>query len=138
MKALFLAALTTAALSAGAAQAGELHLTLEGIQPRGGQVLVSVQSKEQFMLPTSTAGGIVAGDTTGSASLVLPAPDGEYAVLVLHDADGSFDMKVDERGVPLEGVASAHGQLTGFPVFDVVKVRVEGQTSLTARMTYLH
>jgi uncharacterized protein (DUF2141 family) len=63
-------------------------------------------------------------------------PDGEYSVMIMHDADNSFDLKVDDRGAPLEGVASAHGPLTTYPVFETVKIQVKGDTAVTARMTY--
>ena len=136
MRKLFLAAVGAAFLMAGPAQAGTLRLNIDGIRPLGGQVLVAVQTKEQFMLPINTAAGIVDGNTDGRATLELPVPDGEYSVLIMHDADNSFDLKMDDRGVPLEGVASGHGPLNGYPAFELVKVPMKGDTTLTTKMIY--
>jgi uncharacterized protein (DUF2141 family) len=59
MKRLTAAAAAILALTAAAgAQAGTIDLTLNGVQPKGGKILVTVQSRDQYMtFPLATAPG---------------------------------------------------------------------------------
>ena len=137
MRKLFLVAVGAALMTAGAAQAETLQLRITGLQARGGSVMVSVQKREDYMLPLQTAGAIVSGDGQGDVLLDLPVPDGEYAVTVLHDADGNFDMNVDAAGKPLEGWATVNqAALRAKPKFEEVKFTVSGKTQLSLPMVY--
>ena len=131
------AALT--ALAAGSAQAGDVVVNVSGVQARGGTVLASLQTREQFMQPAGAYGVKAENPRTGMLSLRFKdvAP-GEYALGVLHDQDGDKRLKTAANGMPVEGVAMVNGQaLRGPPTFDRVKFTVpaEGAT-VTAPMIY--
>lgn len=128
--------LTTA--FAAAAQAGEIDLTLKGVQPRGGKILVSVQTRDQYMLRAQTSGAMVDGSASGQMRIKLPAvPDGDYAVSVLHDVDGNFDMTTDARGKVAEGWSTVNAaSLRAKPSFDQVKVSLSGDAAITETMIY--
>jgi len=133
-----LGALLMALVGAGAAQAGDVTVTLTGVQARGGQLLVSLQTREQFMQPTGL-GEIVQNPTAGTTTVTFrDVPAGDYAVSVLHDQNGDGQMQVSEIGIPTEGWAMSHGaELRGPPTFAQVKVAIPAAgAALTEPMFY--
>jgi uncharacterized protein (DUF2141 family) len=124
---------------AAPAFAGDVTVTLTGVQAKGGQMLVSLQSRDQFMQPTATTGTKVQVTAAGDLTVTIPnVPPGDYAVMVLHDQDSNFQMAREPSGKPKEGWAMS-GTFPGGrkPTFDEVKVTVpaEGAT-LTEAMVY--
>lgn len=133
-----LGALSMALVGAGAAQAGDVTVTLTGVQARGGQLLISLQTREQFMQPTGL-GEIVQNPTAGTTTVTFrDVPAGDYAVSVLHDQNGDGQMQVSEIGIPTEGWAMSHGaELRGPPTFAQVKVAIPAAgAALTEPMFY--
>lgn len=133
-----LGALSMALVGAGAAQAGDVTVTLTGVQARGGQLLVSLQTREQFMQPTGL-GEIVQNPTAGTTTVTFrDVPAGDYTVSVLHDQNGDGQMQVSEIGIPTEGWAMSHGaELRGPPTFAQVKVAIPAAgAALTEPMFY--
>ena len=131
----------TAALSAAssAAFAGDVTIKLEGVQAKGGQILVSLQSRDEFMQPRSQFGALTPGDKAGEVGLTIKdVPEGDYALMAMHDADGNYQMARQSNGVPLEGWAmSGHFTPDHAPLFDEVKVHVAGAGGVvTANMVY--
>lgn len=130
--------LLMALVGAGAAQAGDVTVTLTGVQARGGQLLISLQTREQFMQPTGL-GEIVQNPTAGTTTVTFrDVPAGDYAVSVLHDQNGDGQMQVSEIGIPTEGWAMSHGaELRGPPTFAQVKVAIPAAgAALTEPMFY--
>jgi uncharacterized protein (DUF2141 family) len=139
MKRLTAAAAAILALTAAAgAQAGTIDLTLNGVQPKGGKILVTVQSRDQYMQRSQTSGAFVDGASSGQVKIQLPnVPAGDYAVSVLHDADGNFDMSKDANGKISEGWSTVNAaSLRAKPTFDQVKVSVSGDAAITETMIY--
>ncbi len=132
------AAVLLATTAFAAAQAGEIDLTLNGVQPKGGKILVSVQSRDQFMQHAQTSGAVLDGAVSGQVKVRLAdVPPGDYAVSVLHDADGSWSMTNGADGKPAEGWAmSSAAPLKSVPAFDQVKVSVKGDAAITQMMMY--
>lgn len=124
---------------AAPAFAGDVTVTLTGVQAKGGQMLVSLQSRDQFMQPTATRGA--KAEVTAAGDMVLTIPDvpaGDYAVMVLHDENGDFQMAREPNGKPLEGWAMSGGFKGGrLPTFEDVKVTVPAEgASFTEAMVY--
>jgi len=139
MKRLAAAAAAILALTAAAAaQAGTIDLTLNGVQPKGGKILVTVQSRDQFMQHAQTSGVVLDGAASGQLKVKLPdVPPGDYAVSVLHDADSSWSMTDAADGKPAEGWSMSNtAALKGKPTFDQVKVSVSGDAAVTETMIY--
>lgn len=126
-------------LAAGAASAGEVTVTLTGVQARGGSMLVSLQSRDQFMQRAMTAGTVRENPAAGTLTLTLPnVPEGEYALSALHDADGNWTMTMDGQR-PGEGWAMSRvgAELNRRPTFADAVVRVPAQgATITAAMVY--
>lgn len=130
-----------AALSAvaGSAFAGDVTVNLKGVQPKGGQILVSLQSRDEFMQPRARFGAVAPGDASGDVTVTLKdVPAGDYAVVAMHDANGDYQMQRQANGIPLEGWAmSGQAPADRAPVFDDVKVSVGASGgTVDARMVY--
>jgi uncharacterized protein (DUF2141 family) len=113
---------------------------LSGVQARGGTVLASLQTRDQFMKPVGSYGATASSPSAGVLRLTIPnvAP-GEYALSVLHDVDGDMVMDVSPAFIPTEGWAMVNGEtLRGPPTFDQVKVTVPpAGSALQARIIYM-
>jgi uncharacterized protein (DUF2141 family) len=136
---LSLAALMTGAGLASAAIAADVTVTLTGVQPKGGNVLVSLQTAGEFMKPEGHYGSIAAGDVTGDETVVVHnVPPGEYAVMVLHDADGDMQMARETDGKPKEGWGMSGQWTRGHrPTFTEVKITVpDAGTTVTVPVVY--
>ncbi|NBB13797.1 DUF2141 domain-containing protein [Caulobacter sp. SLTY] len=104
--------------------AADVAVTLTGVQPQGGTMLVSLQTRDQFMKPMGAAGAMgeaQAGTMTLTIENVAP---GDYALMVMHDADGSWSLTTKD-GKPAEGLA--HSGATGAKTFDEMKITVTEQ-----------
>lgn len=129
---------TLALLATGMANAATVTVDLTGVQARGGTVYAALQGKADFM---AKGGYAVKTDGTASGTVRLTFTDvapGDYALSVLHDADGNRQMGLSAQGIPTEGWAMSRGEtLRGKPTFDMVKLAVpaDGLTT-TARMVY--
>lgn len=122
------------ALSTTAAFAGDVAVTLTGVKAEGGAMLVSLQSKDQFMKPVG-AKGAIGPATAGTMNLTVEdVPPGDYAVMVMHDADSNWTMTMKD-GKPAEGWGNSGG--SGGQTFDAVKITVpEAGTSVTVPLNY--
>ena len=124
-------------LAAGAAQAGDVVVQLSGVQARGGQLLSTLQTRDQFM-KNMGAYNLKQDAAAGSVTLTFKdvAP-GEYAFSALHDEDGDRKMKANGQ-MPVEGWAMSKGEtLMGPPAFDLVKITVPAEgLKLSTRMFY--
>ena len=123
---------------AGAAQAGDVTVTLTGVQARGGQVLVTLQARDQFM----QAGGFSQRiEAPAAGPLVLTfedVPAGDYALSAFHDENADYQMQSSAIGIPLEGWAMSNGDaLMGPPTFDVVAIAIPADGgAITEAMRY--
>ncbi len=133
------AAVAACFFGASAASAGELEVTITGVEARGGVVLASVQTEDQFM----GAQGVGAMQTITQAGTVTfvfrDLAPGDYVFSAFHDENGNWRMERGEDYWPLEGWAMSNGQaLRGAPTFALVKFTVgaEGVTRITEPMIY--
>jgi uncharacterized protein (DUF2141 family) len=142
MPRLALTSLACLALSAFAAPAvaQDVTVTLRGVEARGGEVKAVLNTSATFMRGADYT-AVASGDSAGN--LVLTFHDvapGDYALMVMHDANGNDRFDMSPTGMPAEGFAfSNKGQpLMGMPTFEALKFTVgaDGAT-LNEPMTYL-
>jgi uncharacterized protein (DUF2141 family) len=133
-KTLMIAGALSASLFAGSAFAADVAVTLTGVKAEGGTMLVSLQSKDQFMKPVG-AKGTMGPATAGTMSLTVEdVPPGDYAVMVMHDADDNWTMTMKD-GKPAEGWGHS-GDQSG-RTFEAMKVTVPAAgTSVTVPLDY--
>lgn len=130
-----------AALSALAAPAfaGDIALTINGVQPEGGKVLVSLQTQEQFMTKEYAASALLDGTKEGALTTTLKdVPAGEYALSILHDANNNWRMDMTPEYMPREGWAmSGDVKMNRLPQFTNARFQVEeGPQAVTLDMRY--
>ena len=133
-------ALACLALSAAPALAQDVTVTLTGVEARGGHVNAVLNTEATFMRGADYTAR-VSGDAAGTVTLTFHnvAP-GDYALMVMHDANdnGQFDMS--PMGMPAEGFAfSNKGRpLMGMPTFNGLKFTVAADGAvMTEPMTYM-
>lgn len=133
-----LASLCAALLAAGAASAGTLTVTVEGVRAHPGPLYVGVQTEEQFMKDDGIAGEMISAPSEGTHTLSFDLPEGRYAVSVWHDleANGTFDLTEDGR--PADGWSSLNAPtLTAAPTFDQASVPLGADgKAITLKMVY--
>ena len=137
-RALALAAAMT--LTAGVAHAGDVTVTLTGVEARGGELLASLQTRNQFLRPEGAYGDLIAAPQAGTRTVIFRnvAP-GDYSFSALHDVNGDRQMQMGPDGRPAEGWAMLNGAaLRAAPTFDLVKFTVlaSGDVVLTIPMAY--
>jgi len=128
------------ALASAPAFADDVTITLNGVQPLGGEVLVALQTKDQFLKPAGAYGARIpapaaAGPLTVTLKDVAP---GTYSLSVLHDVNGDGQMAMDSSGMPAEGWAMKGGRdLRGPPEWATSSFQVAGnEVALTETMIY--
>lgn len=125
--------------AAAPAFAADVTLTLDGVQARGGRLLVALQTRDQFLKQGGAYGEIIADPAAGTRTVVFrDVAPGDYSLSVLHDADGDGQMKMN--GVmPAEGWTMLNAEtLRAAPRFDQVDFTAPaaGAVSLKASMIY--
>ena len=138
MKHTLFAALTLGTLCGAASYAAPVTLEISGVQARGGQFLVGLQTQDQFMQNAGIAGEIIQNPEAGTHKVTFDVPPGEYSVSVLHDENMDHQMAMAENGMPQEGwtMVSA-SSLRGEPTFDQVSFKVtKDGADLTLPMIY--
>jgi uncharacterized protein (DUF2141 family) len=137
LKTLSLAAVAALSLAAPAF-AGDVTVTLTGVQARGGVLLAALQTQGEFMQPSGTYGERVVDPASGAVRVTFRnvAP-GDYALMVLHDADSDGQMAMNGY-MPAEGWAMVNGDtLRATPTFDQVKFTVAASgADLNVPMSY--
>lgn len=136
MKTLLLAAAISAV--GGAALAADVTVTLNGVKPQGGTMLVSLQTRDQFMKPQGANGAIAEAKDGQMVLVIKDVEPGDYAVMALHDADSDWSMDRGADGKPSEGTAiSGTPAKGGPPTFDQVKFTVPAEgAKITIDMNY--
>ena len=135
-----LAATAALALSATAAAAGDVTVTLTDVQDRGGVIVASFDTRENFMTGRDHRARI---GNDGAGNVVITFRDvapGDYALAVMHDANSDGQFTMSPMGMPEEGWAFSNGDqpMMGPPSFEVHRITVPAEgLSLTEPMQYL-
>ncbi|GAD59909.1 DUF2141 domain-containing protein [Brevundimonas sp. BAL450] len=129
-----------ACLIAAPAVAGDVVVTLNGVEARGGEILASLNTEATFMRGEGEYGVIASGDEAGTITLTFEdvAP-GDYALMVMHDENGNGQFDMSPMGMPDEGFTFSNGgAMQGMPTFEVHKFTVgEDGATLTETMFYM-
>ena len=129
-----------ACLIAAPAVAGDVVVTLNGVEARGGDILAALNGPDTFLRGEGEYGVRTSGDVSGAITLTFEdvAP-GDYALAVMHDENGDGQMNMSPMGMPDEGFTfSNSAAMQGMPTFEVHKFTVgEDGATLTESMTYM-
>ncbi len=134
------AAVLAVSAVASAAWAGDVTVTVHGIQARHGTVYVVVDDQDHFLKPGTPFVAVLADPPAGDHAFVLKnVPAGDYAVAVLHDENDNKQMDYDSSGRPAEGWAMTRfgPEAMHPPAFDDAKVSVPADgASFDVTMSY--
>lgn len=132
------AALTAMMATAGVALAGDVTVTLMGVEKASGPLYVSLQTEEQFMLEEAAYGEKLDDPKAGATSVIIAdVEDGDYSVSVWHDIDGDGVFDRNEYGIPLDGWAmSGDLSMQRPPTFEETRITVNGGAEVTLDMVY--
>lgn len=119
--------------ASGAALAADVTITITGIAPGPGDLLVALQTEEEFLQEAGSYVLVMAADAETVSARLEDVVPGAYAVAVVHDEDGDGTFEVTETG-PAEGWGIS-GMTIGEPTFDAAKVVVEEGQDNTASVT---
>lgn len=133
---LFLSLATAAVFVTGAASAAEVTVSIEGVQPGAGTLLVALQTEDQFLAKEGEYTTTVPADSETAMATFDDVEPGTYAAAVVHDEDGDGDFTVGDNG-PTEGWGLS-GDVTGAPEFSGSMVEVmDGEPAdATVILTY--
>jgi uncharacterized protein (DUF2141 family) len=112
-------------LTAGAAAAGDLTVTVKGAKPGGGALMVGLyDSQAAFDAGRRSAGQQLSAAAGGAEATFRNLPPGRYMAAVFQDADGDEKLSVNLFGVPVEayGFAGDPPVTLGPPSFDAAAV----------------
>ncbi|MEH6535557.1 MAG: DUF2141 domain-containing protein [Psychroserpens sp.] len=129
MKTLFLSIALVVISTLGFAQDTKgqtITVSIENAVSDDGQFLVSLNTKDTFMKGAgiqSSESKIKDGKATITFKNVQP---GEYAIMVLHDANDNNRMDFEENGMPKESYGTSNNPRSfGPPIYDDAKFKVE-------------
>jgi uncharacterized protein (DUF2141 family) len=122
------------------AHADTVTIRLEGVRKGGGDLLVSLNTEENFMKGAGAYNEMVPAPAQGGSATVVfkGVKPGRYALNAMHDQDGDRKMKQGANGMPQEGFAMKNGEFMMGPPnwaeqsFDVGAAPF----SMTERMVY--
>jgi len=131
--------LAGAAVSFACARArGEVTIILNGVEDTGGVLLVYLQGEREFLEPGAGLAQRIEA-TAGSVTLkYMDVPAGDYAVTVVHDANGNGKMDIGDDGIPTEGWGTLYpDRVSGRPAFQTQNAAVPAAgATLAAGMIY--
>ena len=128
--------LALAACTAGAARAGDLFFTVEGVKNAEGRLMLALYDSAEGFLRRSVKACEAQAANGSTTVLVKDLPAGSYGFAVFHDANGNGKMDSNVMGIPVEDHAfsnNARGTM-GPPTFEQVKFSLPA-AGATARIS---
>ncbi|MGV7207718.1 DUF2141 domain-containing protein [Oxalobacteraceae bacterium A2-2] len=126
MKALTLAIFLGALAGAGLAQAADLTIRIDNVKSADGQLRVAVFNSAETFQRKPVAGMVVPAVAGSSSVVVKDLAPGDYALVVLHDANGNGKMDANMMGMPVEDYGFSNNALgkMGPPSFEQARITV--------------
>lgn len=118
--------LALAACAAGAARAGDLSITVEGVQNAEGRIMLALYDSADGFLKRSVKASEAPAAHGSTTVLVKDLPAGSYGFAVFHDANGNGKMDKNMMGIPVEAYAFSNNALgnMGPPSFEQARFTV--------------
>lgn len=126
MKALTLAILLGALAGAGLARAADLTIHIDNVKSADGQLRVAVFNSAETFQRKPVAGTVLPAVAGSSSVVVKDLAPGDYAVVVLHDANGNGKMDANMMGMPVEDYGYSNNALgkMGPPSYEQARISV--------------
>ncbi|UOM34949.1 DUF2141 domain-containing protein [Acuticoccus sp. I52.16.1] len=123
----------TAVCASSAAMAADVTITVDGIQPGTGNILVALQTEDDFLTSGGAYSVVVPAEADTMTTVLEGVEPGFYAVAVVHDenGDGTFTLG-DDAPSEAWGVS---GSPISEPSFDNAKIEVSDGAENAATVT---
>lgn len=117
------------------ASAHKVTLKVHGVDNSEGKIGVAVYTKDNFGQWNKATAAKLIQPTSGTTTLILEVPDGEYAFMVMHDENGNGTVDMDAQGVPIEPTGLSNDPvLHGFPTFEQLKTAVKSDKAIEIQL----
>jgi uncharacterized protein (DUF2141 family) len=130
----------TTALISGSVSAGDLEVTIRGIESEQGQLMVAVVNSEAaFNGETPAVLSLLIAPRQGNLSFSTDAlPDGAYGIRVMHDENGNGDMDANMVGMPTEAWGFSNNAMGNFgpPTWADIRFELGGETNMTIDLNH--
>ena len=136
-KAIVTASTLIAVSAAAPAAAGDVTIVLTNVRPDAGDLMVTLQTRDQFMRSGEVAGEVIENPQDGTVTVTFEdLPDGEYAMMAWHDTDGDGNFSMGPMG-PTDGWSMiGASELRGMPSWEAQSFTLDGDATLTEAMLY--
>jgi uncharacterized protein (DUF2141 family) len=117
---------TATLLAAGLSSAADLTVQVSDVKTAEGKLMIAVFNSADSFLKNPMAGVQTAASPAGNSVVVKDLPEGEYAMVVYHDANGNGKLDKNMMGIPTEdyGFSNNASGKFGPPSFDAAKFSV--------------
>jgi len=115
--------------------AHKLTIKLSGIDNEKGQIGIVVFSKDRYMDYKNPAWATLTKPQMGEMIIETNLPNGEYAIMVMHDENKNMTVDFDRNGVPTEATGMSNNpELKGFPKFEEIGFALNGDKTVEIMM----
>jgi uncharacterized protein (DUF2141 family) len=124
-------------LIVGVAQAGELHVEVQGLNEIKGEVMVAVFNQKGQWLKQAQFSKKVSANNVSLSVQFDNLPEGEYAVSVFHDLNSNGRLDSNAIGMPTEPYGFSNNAAGNFgpPSFDAAKIKLDqAKTAISIRV----
>ena len=125
---------------AGNVIAGELQITVRGIESTAGQLMIAVVNSEAAFNGESPAVlSLLIAPKTGTLTFGTDAlPDGDYGIRVMHDENGNGDMDSNMVGMPTEPWGFSNNAMGNFgpPGWSDIRFSLAGATAVAIDLNH--
>ncbi len=120
--------------------AGELEVTVRGIESTNGQLMIAVVNSEAaFNEEAPAVLSLLIAPRAGSLTFSTDAlPDGDYSIQVLHDENGNGEMDANLVGMPTEPWGFSNNAMGNFgpPGWRDARFPLEGTTTIAIDLNH--
>ena len=140
IRAAFRLLIAAASFFAGNVIAGELQVTVRGVESTAGQLMIAVVSSEAaFNGETPAVLSLLIAPKPGTLTFSTDAlPDGEYGIRVMHDENGNGDMDSNLVGMPTEPWGFSNNAMGNFgpPGWSEIRFSLAGAAAVTIDLNH--
>ena len=118
------------------ASAADLTVQIDYVKSSEGQLTVGVYNSSDTFLKKPLTGIRTQAATDGKTVVIKDLPPGEYAFVVMHDANQNGKMDKNMLGIPTEDYACSNNAMgtMGPPSFDAAKFQLP-ETGVTVKVS---
>ena len=132
--------ITTTSLFAGHTFAGELAVTIRGIESDAGKLMIAVvDSEAAFNGDGPAVLSVLIAPQPGELTFNTDAlPDGAYGIRVMHDENGNGDMDSNMVGMPTEAWGFSNNAMGNFgpPSWSDIRFDLSGDTAVAIDLNH--